>query len=232
MRELFAPKSVAVIGVSHDPAKIGFIVFDNLISAYKGQVYGVNPDPAPVLGQALYKTILDIKKPVEMAVICVPANMVPQVLESCGKKKVKVAVIITAGFSEAGTSGKGAEAEVKKIAARHSIRLLGPNCLGVINNFNNLNASFATAKMPPKYKVGIFSQSGAMGAAMLDFANGGVFGFSYFVSLGNKSDISEVDLITLGLGTRMSMLELATWKILKTGKSFWPLLALLLLKNL
>jgi acetyltransferase len=195
MRELFAPKSVAVIGVSHDPAKIGYIVFDNLISGYKGQVYGVNPDPSPVLGQELYKTVLDIKKPVEMAVICVPDKLVAQVLESCGKKKVKVAIIITAGFSEAGVSGKEREVEVRKVAERFGIRLLGPNCLGLINNFNNLNASFATAQMPPKYKVGIFSQSGAMGAAMLDFANGGGFGFSYFVSLGNKTDISEIDLI-------------------------------------
>jgi acetate---CoA ligase (ADP-forming) len=130
-----------------------------------------------------------------MAVICVPEPLVKKVLESCGKKKIKYAVIITSGFSEAGKAGKEDEAELLKVANKFGIRILGPNCLGVINNFTGLNASFASAKLPSKYRVGIFSQSGAMGSALLDFANGSDFGFSYFVSLGNKLDISEVDLI-------------------------------------
>lgn len=195
MKELFAPKSIAVIGASHDPGKIGYIVFDNLLSSYKGDIFPVNPKSELILGKKTYKTILDIKKPVDLAVVCVPAEVVPKVLESCGKKKVKAAIIISAGFSEAGITGQRLEEELVKISKKHKIRILGPNCLGLINNFNNLNASFATAKMPAKHKVGIFSQSGAMGAAILDYANGGGFGFSYFVSLGNKCDISEADLI-------------------------------------
>ncbi|MBW6431976.1 acetate--CoA ligase family protein [Patescibacteria group bacterium] len=184
-----------MIGVSGEPQKIGYIVFDNLLSSFGGRVFGVNPNTELVLGEKLYKTVHDVKEAIDLAIICVPAKIVPHVLESCGKKKIPYVVVISSGFSEVGKAGLEREQELKKIAKKHGIRILGPNCLGVINNFNNLNASFATSKLPAKYRVGVFSQSGAMGAAMLDFANGGGFGFSYFVSLGNKTDISEVDLI-------------------------------------
>jgi acetate---CoA ligase (ADP-forming) len=195
MKQLLNPKSVAVIGASHDSQKIGYQVFDNLLSGFSGRVFAVNPKSDTILGHPTYKTILDIPTSVDLAIICVPAPLVLKVLESCGKKKVKAAIIITSGFSEAGTSGKNMESDILKVAQKHKIQVLGPNCLGVINNFTGLNASFATAKLPAKYRVGIFSQSGAMGSAMLDFANGSGFGFSYFVSLGNKMDISEVDLL-------------------------------------
>ncbi len=195
MKSLLNPKSIAVIGVSRDPEKIGYLIFDSLLSGYGGKVYGVNPNAENILGHTIYPTIFEIEADVEMAVISVPAKIVSKVLESCGKKGVQVAIIITAGFSEAGSRGKDEEAELLRIAKKFGMRLLGPNCLGVINNFKNLNASFATASLPAKYRVGIFSQSGAMGAAMLDFANGTSFGFSYFVSLGNKIDISEIDLL-------------------------------------
>lgn len=195
IKALLSPKSIAVIGVSRSPEKIGYIVFDNLISCFSGKVFPVNPNAESILGREVYKDIFDIKGPVELAVICVPAKIVTKVLESCGKKGIRAAIIITAGFSETGVSGKENEIELLKIAQKHGIRILGPNCLGVINNLTGLNASFATAKLPGKQKVGIFSQSGAMGAAILDFANGHNFGFSYFVSLGNKADVSEIDLI-------------------------------------
>lgn len=206
IRALISPKNIAVIGASRENGKVGNIVFDNLLSGRctdrngaglrsRGKVFAVNPNAEEVLGERCYSTVLDIKEPIDLAVVCVPIPVVPKVLESCGKKKVKAAIIITAGYSEAGTKGKEAEKGISEIAEKHNIRILGPNCLGVINNFSGMNASFATAKMPEKYKVGIFSQSGAMGAAILDFANGNDFGFSYFVSLGNKTDISEVDLL-------------------------------------
>ncbi len=190
------PKSIAVVGVARDPHKIGYIIFDNLLSSFSGKVFGVNPNAEIVLGEKIFPNILDIKGKVDLVIICVPAKIVSEVLESCGKKGIKYAIIISSGFSETGESGRKKEKELLTIAKKFKFRILGPNCLGVINNFKNLNASFATSKMPAKYKVGIFSQSGAMGAAILDFANGGGFGFSYFVSLGNKSDISEVDLLS------------------------------------
>ena len=195
MKSLLDPKNIAVIGASRETGKVGNIVFDNLLSGFRGKVFAVNPNAEEILGQKSYKTVLDTPDPIDLAVICTPVPIVPKVLESCGKKKVKTAIIITAGYSEAGTKGRETEKEVLEIAKKYGIRILGPNCLGVINNFSGMNASFAAAKMPEKYKVGIFSQSGAMGAAILDFANGNDFGFSYFVSLGNKIDISEIDLI-------------------------------------
>jgi len=195
MNHLLNPKSIAVIGVSRDPSKIGYLIFDNLLSGFRGKIFGVNPNAEKILGQNIYKTVLDIKEKVDLVIICVPTKLVPHVLESSGKKGASVSIIITSGFSEAGKHGVEIENELKKVAKKFKMRLLGPNCLGVINNFKCLNASFATANLPAKYKVGIFSQSGAMGAAMLDFANGSNFGFSYFVSLGNKIDISEVELL-------------------------------------
>jgi acetyltransferase len=195
VKNLFSPKNIAVIGVSRDPNKIGYIVFDNLISGYKGKTFGINPNADQILGQTIYKSVVDLPVNPELAVICVPEKLVAESLMSCGKKGVKFAIIITAGFSESGTHGREHEAAILKIAKKYKIRILGPNCLGVINNFNNLNASFATSKLPGKYRLGIFSQSGAMGAAILDYANGTSFGFSYFVSLGNKSDISEKDIL-------------------------------------
>lgn len=195
MKELLNPKNIVVCGVSREPHKIGYIIFDNLLSSFGGKVFGVNPEAEVILGEKIYHTVHDIKAKIDLAVISVPEKIVPKVLESCGKKGIKIAIIISAGFSEVGNKGKEREEEVLNIAKKFNMRILGPNCLGVINNFTNLNATFATSKSPEKHRVGVFSQSGAMGAAMLDYANGKGFGFSYFVSLGNKSDISEVDLI-------------------------------------
>lgn len=195
MKGLFSPKTIAVIGASREAGKVGFTVFDNLKSSYRGKVFPVNPNTDQILGEKTYPTVQEIEGKVDLAVICVPAKIVPKVLESCGKKNVKYVIVISAGFSEAKRGGKELEEELEKIIKKHNMRLLGPNCLGVINNFNNLNASFASSDPVAKYRVGIFSQSGAMGAAMLDYANGNSFGFSYFVSLGNKMDISEIDLL-------------------------------------
>jgi acetate---CoA ligase (ADP-forming) len=150
----------------------------------------------------------------------VPAKLVPRVLESCGKKKIPFVVIISSGFSEVGKAGEDREIELSKIAKKHQIRILGPNCLGIINNFDNINASFATSKLPTKYRVGVFSQSGAMGAAMLDFANGGGFGFSYFVSLGNKVDISEADLIESWTDDDNVKVGVGYLEDIKDGKAF------------
>lgn len=220
MREILKPKSVAVIGASHEAGKIGFTVFDNLKSSYGGKVYPINPNADLILGEKAYSTVLDVPSEIELAVICVPAPIVPRVLESCGKKKIKSVIIISSGFSESGSRGKELEDTVMVIAKKYKIRVLGPNCLGVINNFSNFNASFATAAMPTKYRVGIFSQSGAMGAAILDYANGSSFGFSYFVSLGNKSDISEVDLIEAWAGDDNVSVAVGYLEDIKDGESF------------
>lgn len=220
MKALLNPKNIAVVGASRDSQKIGYIIFDNLLSGSRGRVFAVNPNAAEILGQPVYKTILDIQAPIDLAVISLPVDKVVHALESCGKKGVKAAIIITSGFSESGQRGRERENELLHVAKKFKIRLLGPNCLGVINNFTGLNASFATSQLPAKYKVGIFSQSGAMGSAMLDFANGRNFGFSYFVSLGNKSDISEVDLLKNWLTDENVAVGLGYLEDVKNGPEF------------
>jgi acetyltransferase len=220
MKDLLNPKSIAVIGASREPGKIGQIIVDNLSSNPGLRIYPINPNASEILGITCFKSILDVKDHIDLAIICVPAKIAPKVIESCGKKGVSTAIIISAGFSESGKSGAELEKEILSIAKRHQIRLLGPNCLGVINNFSNINASFATAKLPNKYRVGIFSQSGAMGAAMLDFANGQNFGFSYFVSLGNKTDISETDLLLSWANDKNVEVAVGYLEDIKNGPEF------------
>jgi acetate---CoA ligase (ADP-forming) len=192
---LFYPKSVAVIGASADPGKVGNSIVNNLKRFdYKGNIYPVNPKSTEILGLKAFKSILDVKENIELAVIVIPAQFVPAAVKDCVTRGIKSAVIISAGFKEAGTAGIILEEELKSIAAKENIRILGPNCLGIINTSNSLNATFA-AGMLPKGRLSFFSQSGALGIAILDWAIGNKIGFSKFISLGNKADLNETDFI-------------------------------------
>lgn len=192
---LFYPQSIAVIGASADPKKVGYAVLNNISRfGYSGEILPVNPKADEILGIKAYPNILDINKNVDLSVIAIPAHMVPQCVRDCITKGVKSAVIISAGFKEAGSAGILLEEELKSIVRESGIRLLGPNCLGVINTSNNINATFA-AGMLPKGRLAFFSQSGALGIAILDWAIGNKVGFSKFISLGNKADLNETDFI-------------------------------------
>ncbi len=191
----FRPDSVAVIGASRDPEKLGYAVLNNLKDGgYKGRLYPINPKAEEILGLEAYASVLDIPDPVGLAVIVVPAKIVPHVLRECGEKGVPAVVIITAGFREAGREGLEQERELIDIAKEYDLRLIGPNCLGVIDTDTPLNATFA-AGMPPSGPIAFMSQSGALGTAVLDLAMAGRVGFSKFASLGNKADVSETDLL-------------------------------------
>lgn len=192
---LFNPGSIAVIGASLDPKKAGHAVLDNLIRfKFKGRLYPVNPAGGEILGLKAYQKISDIDQPVDLAVIVIPARFVPDALRECAGAGIKSAVVISAGFKEAGKDGTLLEEELKKISKERGIRVLGPNCLGLINTAIDMNATFA-ADMLPKGTIGFFSQSGAMGIAIMDWAIGNEVGFSKFISLGNKADLSEIDFI-------------------------------------
>ena len=192
---LFYPKAVAVIGASKDSQKVGFSVLNNLKRfGYQGEIFPVNPKTDEILGLKAYKNIAEIGSPVDLAVLAIPAPLVPAALRECVGKGIRSAVIITAGFKEAGSAGIVLEEELKSIARSSDIRILGPNCLGIINTFNDLNATFA-AGMLPKGRLAFFSQSGALGIAILDWAIGNKVGFSKFISLGNKVDLNETDFI-------------------------------------
>ena len=192
---LFRPSTVAIIGASRDPEKLGYAVLANLKEGgFGGALYPVNPKADEVLGFPAFPSVLDIPDPVDLAVIVIPYRFVPAVLEECGRKGVPAAVVISAGFREAGREGLEREGELVEIAHRYNIRLVGPNCLGVIDTDTPLNATFA-AGMPPGGPIAFMSQSGALGTAVLDMAMAGRIGFSRFVSLGNKADVNEVDLL-------------------------------------
>jgi acetyl coenzyme A synthetase (ADP forming)-like protein len=195
LESLFTPGSIAVIGASSDSRKVGYAVLNNLCRfKFKGHVHPVNPAGGEICGLKAYPKIADIDGDVDLAIIIIPARFVPQSLRECAAKGVESVIILSAGFKEAGKDGTLLEEEIKKIAGDGGMRILGPNCLGLINTANDMNATFA-ADMLPKGKIGFFSQSGAMGIAIMDWAIGNDVGFSKFISLGNKADLSEIDFI-------------------------------------
>ncbi|MBN1450216.1 MAG: acetate--CoA ligase family protein [Anaerolineales bacterium] len=197
LKAFFEPASVAVIGASTDPNKLGYAVVKNLIDggfSKKGQVYPINPKAEKILDLKAYPTVLEIPDPVDLAVIVIPFKYVPDALRTCGEKGIPAVIIITAGFRESGMEGLERERELIAIGKEYGIRIIGPNCLGVIDTFTPLNASFA-AGSPPSGPMAFTSQSGALGTAILDWAQAGHLGLSKFVSLGNKADVSEIDLL-------------------------------------
>lgn len=189
------PKSVALVGASRDESKLGYAILNNIIQdGFTGQVYPINPKADNILGLTCYKSVLDVPGDVEMAVIVIPSKYVPATMKECGEKGVKGVIIITAGFREVGQEGVQLENQVKEIAQDYGIRIIGPNCLGAIATYAPINASFAP-NMPEKGSIAFMSQSGALGSAILDWALAEDIGFSGFVSLGNKADVSEIDLL-------------------------------------
>ena len=195
LEAFFNPRSVAVIGASRSKEKLGHGGLANLIEyGYPGQIYPINPKADEILGLKCYPSVLDVPGPIDLAIVVIPAQFVAAVLEECGQKGVKGVVIISAGFREAGREGVKRERKIVDIAKRYKMRLVGPNCLGIIDTVCPLNASFA-AGMPPKGTIAFMSQSGALCTAILDWALAAGIGFSHFVSLGNKADVAEVDLL-------------------------------------
>lgn len=197
LRTLFRPASIAVIGASRTPATIGYEIVDNLVShGYTGAVYPVNPHAVAVHSIPAYPSVLDIPGVVDMAVVAVPKEKVLEVVDECGAKGVSTLVVITAGFKEVGSAGQEREHALVERARGYGMRLVGPNCLGVLNTAPDMhmNATFAPV-MPPPGPVSFMSQSGAMGVTILDYAAEYGIGINDFVSVGNKADVSGNDLI-------------------------------------
>ena len=194
-KEFLTPGSVAVIGASRNPEKVGFGVFANLVRAgFPGPVYGVNPSGGELLGLPLYPSIDSIPGPVDLGVFVVPPKAILDGIPALARKGMKAAIAISAGFKEVGGEGIALERGLSEAAKAAGIRVLGPNCLGLINTHAALNASFSRGT-PPKGAISFFSQSGALCTAVLDWATGENVGFSKFISLGNKADISESDIM-------------------------------------
>lgn len=197
LRPLFHPRSIAVIGASRDPSSIGYRILEELVmNRFNGPVYPVNPKAHVVGSIKAYPTVLDIPDEVDLAVIVVPARVVPQVVEQCGKKGVRALIVISAGFAEVGEEGRKRQDELLSIVRGYGMRMIGPNCLGVINTHPDvrMNASFSPV-FPPHGNVAMSSQSGALGLAILAYAKDLGLGLTTFVSSGNKADVSGNDLL-------------------------------------
>ncbi len=197
VRRFLTPSSVAVVGASRDSSSIGGQLFRNLLmSEFHGAVYPVNPKATVVQGVPAYASIKDVPADVELAFITVPAAFVAQVARECGEKGVRGLVVISAGFGETGGDGPTRQEELVDICRAYGMRLIGPNCMGIVNTDPEirLNGTFATV-YPPAGRVGFLSQSGALGLAVMEYATELGLGLSTFVSVGNRADISGEDLI-------------------------------------
>ena len=195
LESFFNPKSIAIVGASRQKGKVGYEILVNMIGAgYEGEIYPVNPKADTIEGLKCYPDLQSIGQAPDLVVIIIPAKFVSEMMKQCAKVGVKSAIIITAGFKEVGEEGLKLEKQVVQIARQAGIRIIGPNCLGVIAPANKLNASFG-GDLPTEGVIGYLSQSGALLAAILDMANASSIGFSKLVSIGNKADVDELDLI-------------------------------------
>jgi len=191
----FSPKSIAIIGASRTPGKVGYDILKNIIQyGYTGAVYPINPNASEILGRKSYPSLHDVPDKIDLAVVVVPSKNVIEIIGQCGEKKIDSAIVITAGFKESGIEGARLENELISKAGEAGVRFIGPNCLGIIDTHSKVNASFASG-MPTKGSIGFFSQSGALCLAVLDRALPDEIGFSKFISMGNKADISDTDIM-------------------------------------
>ncbi|MFX0136279.1 MAG: acetate--CoA ligase alpha subunit [Candidatus Hodarchaeota archaeon] len=195
--KFFNPKSVAVIGASNNSAKVGYAVLNNIIQGgYSGNIYPINPKATEILGKKAYPSVEDVPDNIDLAVIIIPAKFVPDVMEQCGRKKITAVIVISAGFKEIGVEGAELEKKLVSICKEYGIRMLGPNVLGLTSYGSKtlLNATFAP-RAPLKGSIAFISQSGAMLTSILDWSLQEGIGFSKFISLGNKADLTSVDFV-------------------------------------
>ena len=192
---MFSPRSIAVIGASKTVGKVGYLTLSNLVqSGFQGPIVPVNSAGGELLGLTVYKQLADYPDAIDLVVIAVPAEMVPAAASEAVAKKAGAVVVVASGFKEAGPEGRALEDELIAICRRGGVRLLGPNCLGVINTAIRMNASFSR-RIPQAGSMAIFSQSGALCTAMMDIADERELGVSKAISIGNKADITEVDVL-------------------------------------
>ncbi|MFP4654966.1 MAG: acetate--CoA ligase alpha subunit [Methanohalobium sp.] len=219
LEKMFNASSVAVIGASRKEGKVGNSVLRNLVNDFDGNIVPVNPNYEEIMGLKCYPNILDVPDNIDLAVIVIPAKFVPETIDECGRAGVKNVVVISAGFKESGVEGAKLERKSVETAHYYCIRMLGPNCLGLIDTSSNLNASFATF-MAHKGNIGLMSQSGAVCTSTLDWADKNKVGFSKFISLGNKADLSENDFLQVFSDDESTAVIAAYLEGVKNGPEF------------
>jgi len=220
LEPFFNPRGVAVIGASRDPHKLGHGVVRNLIEyRYRGSIYPVNPVATEILGHACYPTIAEVPDPVDLAVVVVPAGIVADVLDQCGKRAIKHAIVVSGGFSETGPEGEAREVVLAQVAEKHGLRIVGPNCIGTIDTHHSVNTTFVVG-MPQVGEIGFVSQSGAMCVAVIDWARGAGVGFSRIVSLGNQADVNETEMLVAIAGDPQTRVITAYIEGVADGRAF------------
>lgn len=196
LEALLTPESIAVIGASRKPGKVGYAILANLVDAgFQGEIVPVNPAGGEILGVKVYPNLGEYGKKIDLAVIVIPTKGVKEAAATAIDAGAKAIVVITAGFKEVGEEGAALEQELADLCASRGVRLMGPNCLGLINTHHRMNASFAN-RMPEVGGISIISQSGALCTAILDWAAGRHLGLAKLVSIGNKADLDETDFLT------------------------------------
>ena len=193
-----SPKSIAIIGASDKRGSVGRTITSNIMNGFTGTVYPISPTRPEVFYKKAYKSVLDVPKPIDLAVIVIKNTLVPDVLEECGKKKIKGVIVITAGFKEVDEEGAKLEQRLKDIAKKYNINIIGPNCLGIMNLDPKTMMNSTFLKITPKSgHIALVSQSGAICAALCEDASAQGIGFSAVISMGNKAAMSEIDVLKM-----------------------------------
>lgn len=224
LKPMLKPNSVAIIGASRDPDKVGHVILQNYINAgYSGKLYGVNKNAGgeEIMGVKTYKSVLDIKKDIDLAVIAIPAQFVVEALEECGKAKVKTTIVISGGFAEIGN--KELQEKLVEVADKYDMPTMGPNCLGVMDPRSRVDTLFLPTYKLSRPQVGGVSfvcQSGAVGSTVLDLISSEGFGLSKFISYGNAAHVDEVDILSYLMDDEETKVIIMYIEGIKRGKEF------------
>lgn len=196
LNPFFEPQGIVLLGASRDPTKLGFGLARNLVqSGYRGAIHFVNPKGGTLLERPVYATVAETPDPVDLAVILIPAAAVPQALAECGERGIRAAIIASGGFRETGAEGAALEEQCVQVADAYGMRFVGPNCIGLLDTHLPLDTTFLPPPGPTAGDVAFLSHSGAICAAVIDWARGQGFGLSRLVSLGNQANVSETDML-------------------------------------
>jgi acetyltransferase len=196
LEKFFCPEGIVIIGVSSDPGKLGYQIARNLVNVgYRGAVQFVNPRGGQLFGRPVYPDLSQVPEPIDLAILLIPAPATPQVLQACGERGIRAVIVSSSGFRETGPEGAKLEKVLLETARKYGIRLIGPNCIGLMDTHLPLDTTFLKPPPPQKGDIAFISHSGATCAAVVDWSRGQGFGFSRLVSLGNQIDVNEIDML-------------------------------------
>jgi acetyl coenzyme A synthetase (ADP forming)-like protein len=227
LEDLFTPESIAVIGASKDETKIGHVILKNLTSSgFSGKVYPVNPSSPEILGLRCYKSVTEIKKPVTVAVVILPARLVPGTVEECIKSDVRFIIIISGGFAETGKEGEELSERISDMLRTSSVRVIGPNTVGIYLPYSRVNTTLTSSDrvaFPGQGSIGFISQSGALGLLTMDAISEYGLGVSAFINLGNRIDLTESDFLDHFLSDTNTRSIAIYMESVSAGRSFYEM---------